>query len=419
MDTPLLSAALQVGLGGALVFRRTWGLFSGELGNPGNLFRRDSIICMANFFQDLRYAFRTLRKAPLFASVAVLSLALGIGANTAIFTLINQLILQLLPVRTPNNWCCSPRAATIMAAIPAQRPLLSHVPGFPRQEPGVPRDVLPHRQCLQRQLRGPNRTGSAELVSGNYFPVLGVGAALGRVFTASDDLIQGGHPLAVLSYGYWKTRFAGDPAVIGKKIVLNGYPLTIVGVSRTGLQWRGARLLAADPRAHDDEGPPPPAFYRSQQPAPPLRAGLRPAQAGSDNRASQSRIAAAVPPDPADGSAGERIRPRHRTYQAAFPQNVDGRAACGQRTLRVARAVFQSAARSDGDRRPGAVDRLLQCGQPVDRARLRPAEGDCRPACAGRGPAAASYCNCWRRASSSLLSAACRASDLRSRWIRR
>src|SRR5208283_6167749 len=72
------------------------------------------------------------------------------------------------------------------------------------------------------------------LVSGNYFPVLGVGAALGRVFTARDDLIQGGHPIAVLSFGYWKTRFAADPSVIGRKIVLNGYPLTIVGVSRQG-----------------------------------------------------------------------------------------------------------------------------------------------------------------------------------------
>ena len=75
---------------------------------------------------------------------------------------------------------------------------------------------------------------SGELVSGNYFPVLGVGAALGRVFTAQDDLIQGGHPIAVLSYGYWKTRFAADPTVIGRKIFVNGYPLTIVGVSRKG-----------------------------------------------------------------------------------------------------------------------------------------------------------------------------------------
>src|SRR5215471_3143127 len=69
-----------------------------------------------------------------------------------------------------------------------------------------------------------------ELVSGNYFPVLGVGAALGRVFTAQDDLNQGGHPIAVLSYAYWQSRFGGDTGVIGKKVMVNGYPLTIVGV---------------------------------------------------------------------------------------------------------------------------------------------------------------------------------------------
>src|SRR6202035_6717 len=74
----------------------------------------------------------------------------------------------------------------------------------------------------------------ADYVSGNYFPVLGIGAAVGRVFTASDDLYQGGHPLAVLSYGYWKSRFAGDRGVLGKKIMVNGYPLTVIGVSQAG-----------------------------------------------------------------------------------------------------------------------------------------------------------------------------------------
>ena len=73
-----------------------------------------------------------------------------------------------------------------------------------------------------------------ELVSGNYFPVLGVGAAIGRVFTAQDDLVQGGHPVAVLGYAYWQSRFAGDPGIIGKNVTENGYPLTIVGVSAKG-----------------------------------------------------------------------------------------------------------------------------------------------------------------------------------------
>ncbi|HWC99033.1 MAG TPA: ABC transporter permease, partial [Candidatus Sulfopaludibacter sp.] len=81
-----------------------------------------------------------------------------------------------------------------------------------------------------------NRTEliGADFVSGNYFPVLGIGAAVGRVFTASDDLYQGGHPLAVLSYGYWRSRFNSDPAIVGKQIVVNGRSLTIVGVSQAG-----------------------------------------------------------------------------------------------------------------------------------------------------------------------------------------
>jgi hypothetical protein len=75
---------------------------------------------------------------------------------------------------------------------------------------------------------------SGELVSGNYFPVLGVGAAAGRVFSTSDDLYQGGHPLAVRSYEFWQSHFGGEPSAIGRKIMLNGDPVTVVGVSQKG-----------------------------------------------------------------------------------------------------------------------------------------------------------------------------------------
>jgi predicted permease len=190
---------------------------------------------MGIFLQDLRYAFRTLRKAPLFTSVAVLSLALGIGANTAIFTLVDQLILQLLPVRDPEQ----------LVLLTARGQHYGSNTGSNAISYPMYQDFRDKNQVFQGMFcrfgnqfsliyEGRTELVSGELVSGNYFPVLGVGAALGRVFTAQDDLIQGGHPIAVLSYGYWKTRFAGDPSVIGRKIVLNGYPLTIVGVSRKG-----------------------------------------------------------------------------------------------------------------------------------------------------------------------------------------
>ncbi|MEO8368188.1 MAG: ABC transporter permease [Candidatus Solibacter sp.] len=190
---------------------------------------------MGNFLQDLRYAFRTLRKAPLFTSVAVLSLALGIGANTAIFTLVNQLILQMLPVRNPEQLVMLAGRGSHYGSNNGPNAL-----SYPMYQ-----DIRDKNQVFQGMFcrnvtsfslshEGRTELVQGELVSGNYFPVLGVGAALGRVFTAQDDLIQGGHPLAVLSYGYWKSRFAGNPGVIGQKIVVNGYPLTIVGVSPEG-----------------------------------------------------------------------------------------------------------------------------------------------------------------------------------------
>jgi predicted permease len=190
---------------------------------------------MAVLLQDLRFAVRTLRKAPLFVSVAVFSLALGIGANTAIFTLINQLILQLLPVKHPEELVLLTSRGSNYGNNSG-----SNAISYPLyQDFRDKNQVFSAMFCrwgttLSLSFEGRTELVAGELVSGNYFPVLGVGAALGRVFTASDDLYQGGHPLAILSYGYWKTRFGGDAGVIGKRIVVNGYPLTIVGVSQAG-----------------------------------------------------------------------------------------------------------------------------------------------------------------------------------------
>src|SRR5215471_6713576 len=181
--------------------------------------------------QDLRFAFRTLRKAPLFTGVAVVSLALGIGANTAIFTLINQLVLELLPVRNPEELVLFTARGSHYGSNTGSNSI-----SYPMYT-----DFRDHNEVFQGMFcrygtsmslsfGGKTELVAGELVSGNYFPVLGVGAALGRVFTAQDDLNQGGHPIAVLSYAYWQARFAGDPGVIGKKVMVNGYPLTIVGV---------------------------------------------------------------------------------------------------------------------------------------------------------------------------------------------
>ena len=190
---------------------------------------------MPTILRDLQYSLRTLRKSPLFTSVAVLSLALGIGANVAIFTLVNQLILQMLPVPHPEQLILLQARGHHYGSNTG-----SHsISYLMYQDFRDKNEVFNGLVCRTGNTYSVGFNGRTELiqgedVSGNYFSVLGVGAALGRVFSAADDVSEGGHPIAVLSYTYWKTRFAGDPGVVGKKIDVDGYPLTIVGVSQAG-----------------------------------------------------------------------------------------------------------------------------------------------------------------------------------------
>jgi predicted permease len=190
---------------------------------------------MGALLQDLRYCFRTLRKSPVVLVVVVLSLSLGIGANAAIFTLINQLILQPLPVRNPEQ--------LVMLAGRGKHYGGNNGPdrlSYPMYQDIRDRNKVfsgmfcTYPNTVSATFEGRTELIGADFVSGNYFPVLGIGAALGRTFTASDDLVQGGHPLAMLSYGYWRSRFSGDAKILGKEIVVNGRALTIIGVSAAG-----------------------------------------------------------------------------------------------------------------------------------------------------------------------------------------
>src|ERR1700730_1055792 len=184
---------------------------------------------------EIRYALRTLRNSPVFSFVAILSLALGIGANTAIFTLVDQLLLRLLPIKDPQQLVLltwrgsfhgSNRGGNVLS-YPMYQDIAARNQVFSGM---ICRRAIP----VSMSFNGQTERASGELVSGNYFHVLGVGAALGRTFTPDDDKIPGGHPLAMLSYDYWRNRFASDPSVIGKTILINNYPLTIVGVSQPG-----------------------------------------------------------------------------------------------------------------------------------------------------------------------------------------
>jgi predicted permease len=187
-------------------------------------------------FNDLRFAVRGLVRSPLFSIVAILSLALGIGANTAIFTLIDQIVLRKLPVRAPDELVMLYQQGAHNGSNMGQR--MHSYPIYQQyQKLAAPLAEVLCRRLAEASVSIDNQTErlDAEMVSGNYFSMLGVAPAVGRVFSSQeDDQIYAGHPVVVLSYDYWSRRFARDRAVVGKKILVNNYPMTIVGVSAAG-----------------------------------------------------------------------------------------------------------------------------------------------------------------------------------------
>ncbi len=185
---------------------------------------------------DLKLAVRGLFRSPLFSIVAILSLALGIGANTAIFTLIDQILLRKLPVRNPDELVMlyqqGPHSGSNMGSRMHSYPIYEEY-----RKRGEPLSEVLARRLADASISFDNQTErvQVEMVSGNFFTMLGVGPALGRVFNSQeDDQVYEGHPVVVLSHHYWNTRFNRDPAVLGKKILVNNFPMSIVGVSAEG-----------------------------------------------------------------------------------------------------------------------------------------------------------------------------------------
>src|SRR6187431_1341954 len=185
---------------------------------------------------DLKLAVRGLFRSPLFSIVAIMSLALGIGANTAIFTLIDQILLRKLPVANPDELVMlfqrGPHNGSNMGSRMHSYPIYQDY-----QQKAEPLAEVLSRRLVAASVSIDNQTERiiAEMVSGNYFSMLGVSPAVGRVFNSKeDDQVFMGHPVVVLGYDYWTTRFARDPSVVGKKILVNNYPMQIVGVSAKG-----------------------------------------------------------------------------------------------------------------------------------------------------------------------------------------
>jgi predicted permease len=194
---------------------------------------------MGTLLQDVRYAVRMLAKSPGFTLVAILTLALGIGANAAIFSVTDQVLLRLLPVQKPeelvvlrspgpqpgSNWSDGDVATAF--SYPMYKDLRDRNPVF---------SGLLARFAVQASVSGQGQTelANGELVSGNYFEVLGVRPALGRVLTSQDETAPGANPEAVLSYGYWERHFGRDPGILNKQLVVNGVSITVVGVAAPG-----------------------------------------------------------------------------------------------------------------------------------------------------------------------------------------
>ena len=184
--------------------------------------------------QDLRYGLRMLVRSPIFTGIAVLSLALGIGANTAIFSLLDALLLKPLPVEQPEQ------LVFVGTAVPDQPGRWNSIFSYPvfrdlRERNSVFSGMFA-RSMLTMSMSGGGQTERVlgELVSGNFFAVLGVGPQLGRVFTEADDQVPGAHPVAVISFNFWQRRFGANPQIVGQTISLNNYPFTVIGVAAQG-----------------------------------------------------------------------------------------------------------------------------------------------------------------------------------------
>jgi len=191
---------------------------------------------MTSIAMDLKFALRAIRRNPLFATVAILSLALGIGANTAIFTIMDQLMLRALPIKDPDRLVMLYQKGAHNGNNMGER-MQSYPIYQDWQRKGTPLEEVICRREIAASLTAGDSTErvEAEMVSGNYFSMLGVKAAAGRLFNSQeDDRVYRGHPVVVLSYDYWVSRFNHDPHVVGAKILVNNYPMTIVGVSGPG-----------------------------------------------------------------------------------------------------------------------------------------------------------------------------------------
>jgi putative ABC transport system permease protein len=195
---------------------------------------------MHAMWQDVRYGLRTLGNHPGFATVAILTLALGIGANTGIFSVMQQVLLQRLPVPHPEQ------LVLLYSPGPAQGHISSdEIDGSESFSYPMYLDLRDHTSVfaglagkanfpVSLASREHTERAEADLVTGNYFEVLGVQPLMGRTLQPSDSIAEGSNPVIMLGYGYWKKRFGGDPHILNESVRVNDHPMTVIGVVQRG-----------------------------------------------------------------------------------------------------------------------------------------------------------------------------------------
>ena len=192
---------------------------------------------MNSLLNDIRYALRQLRRSPAFTITVIVTLALGIGANAAVFTLFDQVLLRMLPVERPKELVRFQWSGAFSGSASSFGGSSFDFFSYPMYK-----DLRDQNQVFAGLLAA-DRIGvgvswhnqaeskDAEIVSGNYFRMLGLKPALGRLLTAEDDMVKNANPVVVLSYDYWRTRFGASRGVVGQTVLINGHAFTILGVA--------------------------------------------------------------------------------------------------------------------------------------------------------------------------------------------
>jgi ABC-type lipoprotein release transport system permease subunit len=242
--------------------------------------------------RDLRYAFRNLRRAPLFTAIALLSLALGIGANTALFTVADHLLLRDLPVaHAPDLLYFTSPGDGASFSYPMFRDLRDNASGFAAIAARFSTPVAFSYNNRSDRVR-------AELVSGTYFDTLGLSTFLGRPLGPSDDRTPGGHSVCVLTYDFWRARFHRDKTILNKVVLVNGHPMVVVGI--------------AAPRYHGFDVADPVAVLVPTM----MKAAMTPTwNALEDRRVHWLQIVGRLDPGIDVATAGARLEPFYRALQ--------------------------------------------------------------------------------------------------------